>query len=148
MALIYRLAPRAEKEPPLFRFPLSRQSACLPLHAAERGLCSCFVRYPKLGSPHGSLVRSRQTPAGAHVLLAQPPCAGGGLAPPAFPRAVGDREAASRRRRPRYGGRGRGRGRRRSPPRPGRAVERPRPLRAAPSRRLRCWLAAFPGGAA
>src|SRR6266446_9819060 len=92
MALIYRLAPRAEKEPSLFPFPLSRQSACLPLHAAEQGLCSCFVRYPKLGSSHGSLVCSRQTPAGAHVLLAQPPCAGGRLCPPSFTPAGGDRE--------------------------------------------------------
>src|SRR5215467_8771096 len=127
--LIYRLAPRAEKDRRSFGLP--------PLRVAEQGLCSCFVRCPKLGLSHGSLVRSRQTPAGAHVLLAQPPCAGGRLCPPSFILAGGDREAASPRRRPRYAGRGRGRGRRRSPPRPGRAVERHRPLRAARSRRLR-----------
>src|SRR5258707_2842693 len=95
MPLIYRLAPRAEKEPSLFPFPLSRQSACLPLHAAEQGLCSCFVRYLKLGSSHGSLVCSRQTPAGAHVLLAQPPSAGGRPCPPAFRPPGGDPEAAA-----------------------------------------------------
>src|SRR6516165_4099341 len=147
-AFIYRPAPRAEKEPPRFRSPAEPPVGLPPLHAAEQGLCSCFVRCPKLGSSHGSLVCSRQTPAGAHVLLAQPPCAGGRLCPPSFTLAGGDREAASRRRRPRYAGRGRGRGRRRSPPRPGRAVERHRPLRAARSRRLRRRLAKFRGAAA
>src|SRR5262245_24073143 len=136
-AFIYRLAPARGKGAAPISVPPLTASGLSPLHAAEQGLCSCFVRYPKLGSPHGSLVRSRQTPAGADVLLAQPPCAGGRLCPPSFTLAGGDREAASRRRRPRYAGRGRGRGRRRSPPRSGRAVERHRPLRAARSRRLR-----------
>src|SRR5262249_15193915 len=52
-----------------------------PLRAHGSPLCSCFVRRPALGSFNGSLVRSRQTPAGARVLLAQPPCAGGRFCP-------------------------------------------------------------------
>src|SRR5260370_32295798 len=88
---------RGKRSRPSFGPPLSRQSACLPLHAAEQGLCSCFVRYLKLGSSHGSLVCIRQTPPGAHVLLAQPPCAGGLLCPPALLPARRDPPAAPRR---------------------------------------------------
>src|SRR5262249_57193097 len=75
-----------------------------PLRAHGSPLCSCFVRRPALGSFHGSLVRSRQTPAGARVLLAQPPCAGGRLFPPRCAPPRGEHEGASRRRRPRCPG--------------------------------------------
>src|ERR1700745_1177503 len=89
-ALIYR-RPRAEKNRPSLGLP--------PLHAVAQGICSCFVRSPKLGSSHGSLVCSRQTPARAHVLLAQPPCAGGRPCPPSFTPVGGARAGASPRRR-------------------------------------------------
>src|SRR5262249_57135369 len=108
--------------------PAARPVGLPLLLPVECPLCSCFVRCPRLGPPHGSLVRSRQPPAGAHVLLAQPPCAGGRLCPPASA-VAGKREAASRRRRPRWAGRGRGRGRRPSPPPPRGAVERRPPFR-------------------
>src|SRR5262249_13858989 len=97
-ALIYRLAPRAEKEPPLSRPPAQPQTT-RPSHAAARSLCSCFVPPRKLAPPHAPLVPTRQPPAGAYVLLAQPPCAGGRLCPAACA-VAGQREAASRRRRP------------------------------------------------
>src|SRR5258708_30877913 len=74
-AFIYRLAPHAEDELTLFRFSIEPPVGLSPLHAAEQGLCSCSVQYPKLGSSHPSLVCSRQTPPRAHLLLAQPPCA-------------------------------------------------------------------------
>src|SRR5262249_58487864 len=53
-----------------------------PLRADHWRLCSCFVRPLALGLSHGSLVRSRQTPAGAHALLARPPSAGGRVCAP------------------------------------------------------------------
>src|SRR5262249_58956706 len=67
-----------------------------PLRAHGSPLCSCFVRRPALGSFNGSLVRSRQTPAGARVLLAQPPCAGGRFCPPRCAVTRGGHQGPSR----------------------------------------------------
>src|SRR5215510_824062 len=93
---MYRPAALGEKEPLGFEShnsaepgaPPTRLHECFsfappaPLRADHWRLCSCFVRPLALGSSHGSLVRSRQTPAGAHALLARSPCAGGRFCAP------------------------------------------------------------------
>src|SRR5262249_57673283 len=124
----YRPAALGEKGRPLgFRFHNSaeragRRLACTiasaprPLACRSLAIMFLFCSPLAVGSSHGSLVRSRQTPARAHALLARPPCAGGRFCAPSAVSAAREVEAASSRRRPR-----------RPPPRPSAGPRRPPP---------------------